>query len=326
LSARKTERLMNLLILLLSTRTYLPKHKLRESLEEYRAAPSDEAFEKMFERDKEELRALGVPVEVGSYDPLFDDEQGYRISRAEFELPEIHLSADEAAVVGLAARVWKDQELAATTQDALRKLAADGVDVDPEAQSLIAPQLVAEEPSFLTFLDAATTRRPVRFGYRSSTSAAGQERRVEPWGVVGFRGRWYAVGLDRDRGEHRVFRLGRVEGEVSPDGPPGSFDVPADLDLKALSSHLAPEVPDREAVLLVRSGRAVPLRRRATATDPARDGWDLVRVPFGRVDTLVAEVCELGDAVVVLEPDDIRDEVLWRLRSVADPAAERAQP
>ena len=317
MSARKTERLMNLLILLLSTRTYLPKHTLRDSLEEYRSAPSEDAFEKMFERDKEELRALGIPVEVGSYDPLFDDEQGYRISRAEFELPEIQLTAEEAAVVGLAARVWKDQELAATTQDALRKLATDGVDVDPAAQGLIAPQLVAEEPSFLTFLEAATTRRPVRFDYRSSTSPSAQERRLEPWGVVGFRGRWYAVGLDRDRGEHRVFRLGRVEGEVAYDGPPGSYVVPPDLDLTALSRHLTPEVPDRDAVLLVRQGRAVALRRRATAAEHDSDGWDRVRVPFGRADTLVAEICELGDAVVVLEPDDVRDDVVRRLRAVA---------
>jgi proteasome accessory factor B len=316
-SARKTERLMNLLILLLSTRTYLAKHTLRESLEEYRAAPSEDAFEKMFERDKEELRALGVPVEVGSYDPLFEDEQGYRVSRAEFELPEIRLTVEEAAVVGLAARVWKDQELAATTQGALRKLAADGVDVDPEAQSLIAPQLVAEEPSFLTFLEAAATQRPVRFAYRSRTARAPEERRLEPWGVVGFRGRWYAVGLDRDRGEHRVFRLGRVEGDVVHDGLPGSYVVPAGTDLTALTRHLTPEVPDRDAVLLVRQGRAVPLRRRATASEHAHDDWDRIRVPFGRLDTLVAEVCELGDAVVVLEPDDLRTQVVGRLRAVA---------
>ena len=314
---------MNLLILLLSTRTYLPKHTLRSSLEEYRTAPSEDAFEKMFERDKEELRALGVPVEVGSYDPLFEDEQGYRISRAEFELPEIQLTAEEAAVVGLAARVWKDQELAATTQDALRKLATDGVDVDPEAQSLIAPQLVAEEPSFLTILDAATTRRPVRFAYRSSTSATAQERRLEPWGVVGFRGRWYAVGLDRDRGERRVFRLGRVVGDVTHDGPAGAYVVPPDLDLTAMSRHLTPETPDRDAVLLVRPGRAVPLRRRATAAEHAEDDWDRIRVPFGRLDPLVAEVCELGDAVLVLEPDDLRAQVVGRLRAVAG-AGERA--
>ncbi len=319
MSARKTERLMNLLILLLSTRTFVPKHLLREQVAEYRAASSDEAFEKMFERDKDELRALGVPVEIGSYDPLFEDEQGYRISRAEFELPEIHLTAEEAAVVGLAARVWKDRELAATTQEALRKLAADGVDVDPEAQGLIAPQLVAEEPSFLTFLDATTSRRPVRFDYRSSASAQAEERHLEPWGVIGFRGRWYVVGLDRDREDHRVFRLGRVEGVVAFDGPAASYQPPQDLDLQSMAAHLTPEVPDREAVLAVRSGRAVQLRRRAESTRSGADGWDQVTVPFGRTETLVAEICELGDAVVVAEPADLRQEVVARLRAAAGP-------
>jgi proteasome accessory factor B len=317
MSARKTERLMNLLILLLNTRTYIPKHQLRDKVEDYREAPSDEAFEKMFERDKEELRSLGVPVEIGSYDPLFDDEQGYRISRAEFELPEITLSADEAAVVGLAARVWKDQELAASTQEALRKLAADGVEVDPDAQGLIAPHLAAEEPTFLQFLDATTTRRPVRFDYRSSGSFQVQPRRLEPWGVVSFRGRWYVVGMDRDRQDHRVFRLGRVEGEVAHDDPPGSYQVPAELDLASLAAHLAPEVPDQEAVLRVRAGRGVQLRRRALTVEAAGDGWDRVVVRFGRPELLVAELCELADAVVVLGPSDLREAVVGPLRAAA---------
>ncbi len=319
MSARKTERLMNLLILLLSTRAFLPKHVLRASLAEYRQAPSDEAFEKMFERDKDELRALGVPVEIGSYDALFDDDPGYRVSRAEFELPEISLTAEEAAVVGLAARVWQHQELAATTQHALRKLATDGVDVDPEAQSLFAPQLVAEEPAFMTFLDAISARRPVRFAYRAQASAQVQQRHLEPWGVVGYRGRWYVVGHDRDRDDRRVFRLGRVEGEVEEDGPPGSYTVPADLDLQATAAHLAPEVPDQEAVLRVRVGHAVPLRTRADGeAEPVGQSWERLRVRFGRLDLLVAEVCELADAVVVEEPPELCEAVLERLRAAAE--------
>jgi proteasome accessory factor B len=150
-----------------------------------------------------------------------------------------------------------------------------------------------------------------------------QERRLEPWGVVGFRGRWYVVGMDRDREEHRVFRLGRVEGEVALDGPPASYEVPADLDLRAISAHLAPEVADREAVLRVRNGRGVPLRRRATSAEPDGDGWDRVTVPFGRSESLAAEVCELADGVVVLEPDDLRDQVVASLRAAAGEAVAR---
>ena len=89
MSARKSERLLNLLITLLVSRTYVTKRRLREVIPDYAEAASDEGFEKMFERDKEDLRALGIPIEVGGFDPLFDDEQGYRIKRDAFELPEI---------------------------------------------------------------------------------------------------------------------------------------------------------------------------------------------------------------------------------------------
>ena len=86
MTARKSERLLNLLITLLVSRTYVTKDKLRTVVEAYREA-NDEAFEKMFERDKDDLRALGVPIEVGGFDPMFEDEKGYRISRGAFDCP-----------------------------------------------------------------------------------------------------------------------------------------------------------------------------------------------------------------------------------------------
>ncbi|MGN6130887.1 MAG: helix-turn-helix transcriptional regulator, partial [Nocardioidaceae bacterium] len=111
MTARKSERLLNLLITLLVARTYVSKERLRGVVEQYRDLGT-EAFEKMFERDKEELRSLGIPVEVGYVDRAFEDEPGYRIERAAFELPEIDLAPEEAAVLGLAARVWQHAGLA----------------------------------------------------------------------------------------------------------------------------------------------------------------------------------------------------------------------
>jgi proteasome accessory factor B len=109
-AAAKTERLMNLLIMLLVQRGYVTKDRIRELL--YKDS-SDEAFERMFERDKEELRSLGVPIETGTYDPVFEDEPGYRVSPDRFGLPPIELTADEAAVVGLATKVWEHARRAA---------------------------------------------------------------------------------------------------------------------------------------------------------------------------------------------------------------------
>ena len=113
MSARKTERLVNLTILLLSSRRFVPREQIRSAVEGYRGL-SDDAFERMFERDKEDLRAMNVPVATGTNDSLFGDEPGYRISRTDFELPPIDFTPDETTVLGLAATVWQQASAAET--------------------------------------------------------------------------------------------------------------------------------------------------------------------------------------------------------------------
>lgn len=317
MSQRKSERLLNLLITLLVSRGYVTKQRLREVIPDYREASSEDAFERMFDRDKDDLRALGVPIEVGGYDPLFDDEVGYRIVREAFELPEIDLAADEAAVVGLAARVWQHAGLASATSDALLKLKAAGVEVDREALNVAQPQLVADEPTFETFWEAVSTRRPVTFSYLSSGGAEPALRRLQPWGVVTAQSRWYVAGQDLDRGEPRLFRLSRVVGEVELTGDPASYDVPPDTDLRALTRMLVPDAPDRQAKVRIRAGRALALRHRAGSADPdVAPGWDRLTVPFGRPEALADELLSYGADVVVEEPSDVRDDVVRRLRAV----------
>ena len=90
-AAAKTERLLNLVIALLSTRQPLSRARIRQAVPDY-AAGSDEAFERMFERDKDELRALGIPLRTEPIDPFFDDEPGYRIDQREYALPQTWVS------------------------------------------------------------------------------------------------------------------------------------------------------------------------------------------------------------------------------------------
>ena len=329
MSARKSERLLNLLIALLVSRGYVDKRRLREVIPDYREAASEDAFEKMFERDKEDLRALGVPIETGGFDPLFGDEAGYRVQRQAFELPQIDLEADEAAVIGLAARVWQQAGLASATSDALLKLKAAGVDVDRSVLDVAHPQVVPDEPAFETFWEAVASRRPVRFEYRAARSDSRPDsnrpatRRLEPWGVVSYRSRWYVVGHDLDRDEQRMFRLSRVVGEPVLDGEPGSFEVPPGTDVRAVAGRLAPETPARTAVLRVRPGKAVGLRHRARATGTDDDGWDRLEVDYGRLDAMVSEVLSHGADVLVEGPDDLRAAVVQRLEElVAQVAAE----
>ncbi|MCA1983766.1 helix-turn-helix transcriptional regulator [Nocardioides nematodiphilus] len=313
MAAAKTERLMNLLIMLLVQRGYVGRDRIRELL--YKDS-SDEAFERMFERDKEELRSLGVPIETGSYDPLFEDEGGYRISPDAFALPAIELTADEAAVVGLATKVWEHARLADATTEAVRKLTAAGAEIDVAALDLVSPRLAAEEPSFDVFLEAVNHRIPVRFDYRTSGSPDAVARHLQPWGVVRFSGRWYVVGHDLDKDDQRVFRLSRVVGSARLDGTPGTYEIPEGVDVRAIAhATLRPDRPAEPATLLVRRGAGHMLRRHAAQIEQVDADWERLHLPTPPAD-LADEVLGHGADVIVESPATLRASVIARLQGV----------
>jgi proteasome accessory factor B len=304
-------------------RTPVTKQRLREVMEPYRNCPSDEAFEKMFERDKDELRSLGIPISVEFADKYFEVDPGYRIVRGDFELPAIELSPSEAAVVGLAARVWQHAGLASATSQALVKLKAAGLEVDREALDAVRPRLGAEEPSFEAMWEATVARRPVAFDYRRPGGET-RRRHLQPWGVVTSRGRWYVVGLDTDRDEPRMFRLSRVEGEVKADGRAHSYDVPEGTDLRSLGQSLQPASPDQRAVVLARTSAAHGLRRwarldeRGVIGPDGSSAWDRLSLEFGDREAFLNEVLGFLDAVVVEEPAELREAVRDRLTALIE--------
>jgi proteasome accessory factor B len=317
MAAEKSERLLNLLIMLLMQRRYIAKDRVRALLY---PDSSDEAFERMFERDKDDLRSLGVPIEVGQLDPYFDDEPGYRVRSDELQLPDIELTADEAHVVGLATKVWEHARLAEATTGAVRKLTAAGVAVDPGALDVVAPRLTAEEPSFDVFWEAVRERRVVEFDYRRPGGEAAT-RRIQPWGVVRYSGRWYVVGHDLDRDGERVFRLSRVQGPARATGAPGAYDMPPGVDIREVARRLAPAPEGGSATLLVRDGAGHSLRRAAARVEPGvtgpdgEPGWDRVELDRGGTD-LAGEVLAHGPDVVVEAPAELRHEVVARLTAL----------
>ena len=215
MSAQKTERLLNLVICLLSTRQFLAKEQIRTAVPQYVECPSDEAFDRMFERDKEELRDMGIPLETGGNDAWFDDEVGYRVDRAAYALPEVALHARRAGrprpgLPGLAA----GQPGRRRRPGPLLKLKAAGVEPDLGSLVGIEPRVRTSEPAFEPVYAAVRDRRPIRFPYRTPGRPTVTERHLEPWGIVSRHGRWYVVGHDRDRDATRVFRLSRVAGPV----------------------------------------------------------------------------------------------------------------
>ena len=310
MSARKTERLLNLVICLLATRRYLSADQIRRTVAGYEDL-GDEAFKRKFERDKEDLRDLGIPLETGSDSP-FDDEPGYRIRRDDYSLPDIAFEPAELAVLGVAARTWQHASLGGQAFEAVLKLRAAGVDIDDAVPVAIETRVATSEPAFEPLRRAATDRRPVKFDYRTP----GATRHVEPWGLVSWHGRWYLAAYDTDRADTRVFRLSRIVGAVEPVGKAGSVVVPEGTDIRAIIVDTNISTDRITAVLRVRRGAAFGLRRRASTVRTLDDGWDLVELLVPDVERLADEAVGYGADVVVVEPAEARNAVLARLHDV----------
>lgn len=319
---------MNLVIALLSTHNFITAERIRETVFGYAESPSDEAFSRMFERDKNELRDLGIPLETGRVSSM-DPTEGYRINREAYALPAVELTADEAAAVAIATQLWESPELVTATQGALLKLRAAGVDVDaPESGVAITtaslPGLRGSEEVLGILLSAIDSGQAVQFQHRPARSEPYTARTLEPWGVVTYRARWYVVGHDRDRDATRTFRLSRIGAEVKPVGPKDAVRRPDDVNLRDIVHRAVAEwPPGAQARVWVADGRGTALRRQAAETTPRSLGGragDEIALDIGMLDRLAREIAGYGSDAVVLEPDGLRDDVVARLRGQADRA------
>ena len=323
MSRSKIERLLNLTMCLMATPRYLSVGEIGDLVEGYGRAGGDEregAFRRMFERDKDELRELGVPLETGSSSG-WDDEVGYRISRRDYALPDLHLTPEEASALGLAARLWSSASLAAASASGLRKLQAAGLVIRP-APAGLEPRVDATEPALEPALAAVREGRVVHFDYRRPADSEPAPRKVEPWGVVSWRGRWYLVGHDRAREATRVFRLSRVAGPLVPVGPPGAVVVPPGVDLRAAVEAANPVGPQQSAAVRLRTGAAHGLRRelfrtgaQQEAPDEPGNEWERWAVSFHDVERLADRIVAVGPDASVVAPAELAEAVHRRLRA-----------
>jgi predicted DNA-binding transcriptional regulator YafY len=206
----RVERVLNLLALLLDTRRPLTRDEIVHDVAGY--PPQITAYRRAFERDKETLRGMGVPLLT---EPLGDgSETGYRVRPEDYYLPDLGLDAEETAALRVAVSAVSLGSHAG--EGALLKLGG----LSDEAIAPIASLPIA--PALATLFEAFRARAVVRFKHRDRV------RTVEPWGLSSKRGHWYVVGFDRDRQAVRAFRADRIEGDVEV-GDPDAFDPPADF-------------------------------------------------------------------------------------------------
>jgi proteasome accessory factor B len=318
MAARRQQRLVSLVLLLLSTRQFITAERIRDTVEGYEvsedATNPDEAFKRSFERDKAELRELGIPLETGR-NSAFDTEDGYRIARKEFELPPIEFTADEATAVGLAARLWSTASLASEARTALIKLRAAGIEIEEPAGADALPLLAGNEPTLPDLVAAVSGQRVVQFSHRKPYADAAERRTVEPWGVLSWRGRWYVVGHDRNRGEVRSFRLDRIVGEIKTLSGIAKTTRPDDLNMLDLVRG-ANQTVGETARIKVTPGRAGQLHRLARDVETVGDD-EVITIEFRDIDRLAGLIAAAGKDAVALEPPELRKSVMALLAAAA---------
>lgn len=307
--SEKVERLVNLTVALLETRRPVTFQELRRRTGYY-DQDDPESARRMFERDKDALRGLGVPIETRALDAL-GEEQGYWIDRRRYELPDVDLTADEMTALALALRAVGD----AGAQLALTKVAARAPDPAAATAPADLPQVDLDVDPVEPVAAAVLERQAVTFAYRN---AAGErsERTVEPYAVATRRGAWYLVGRDRERDGTRAFRLDRMDSGVTPVGPPDAFERPDALDLDA---HLRGPTEDVEARIAVAPQLAweAVLRGGEPTGEPDVGGLVVHRFPHADPWRTRTWVVGHADAVLVLDPPELRAEVIAGLEAVA---------
>jgi proteasome accessory factor B len=306
--SNKVERLVNLTVALLETRRPLTFDQLRRRTGYY---PQDdfESARRMFERDKDDLRKLGVPVDTRSLD-AFDTEVGYTIDRDRYELPDIQLDADEVAALAIALQVTGEER----ARLGLVKLAArapDPTDGLPQPQARVSLGTEAVDD----VAEAIVERRAVQFGYRKADGSA-STRTVDPYAVVQRRGHWYLVGRDHDRDDIRAFRVDRCTSRPTPTGDPHAYDVPDQLDV---SAHVTGPAEDEveAAVALAPDVAWEAASRGGVHERDLGEGWAVYRFAGTSPSRVVSWVLGLGASAELVEPPDLRERIVRHLQRVA---------
>ena len=304
---KKLERLLTLTATLLRTSQPLSAEELQRRVPGY---PEPHAsFRRAFERDKDDLREMGVPIIVAPVPETDPPLDGYLIRDSDYYLEDPGLGPEELAAIGLAAQMV--QFGAATADEAIWKLGGSGVPTaGPAGQALAA---VPSDPTVIALFEAVRERRTVTFTYNET------ERQVEPWRLSHRRGRWYVVGFDKTREAERNFRVDRVEGPLQL-SEAEAFVRPAGAgEVKDRAPWEFDDSEEIVASILVdadQAGWARSLVGNEAVVDERSDGAIVIEVAVSNVAAFRSFVLGFRHHAEVLAPAELRSEMVDWLRSV----------
>ena len=265
----------------------------------------------MFERDKDDLRSLGIDIEVGSFDPLFNDEAGYKIKQEKYQFELGDISSTEVSLLSLAAEAWQDASFGDVAQRALLKLRSIGIPSDELSIPATVQKLNDGGQDLSLITQAIAQSQRLAFDYLDSNLSV-KMRSVVPIALSTRNGFWYLSGVDQEIQEIRTFRVDRINGAIAASAGPKDFHTPTGFDPgKALS-----ESPTQSFALIdVRVGKASSLRALAISTQSLGE-WDQVKIPILSLDSLCSLVLWHGPDAFVQEPAELRELVIDHLEAL----------
>jgi predicted DNA-binding transcriptional regulator YafY len=305
---RVIERILNLLAFLLTAGRPVTAEEIRFTVAGY-TQEGDEAFRRTFERDKDLLRSLGIPLRLAPTDG-WEVEQGYVVRGDEYALPDPGLSDEERAALWLAAQVVR---LGGQSPDpaALFKL---GGAAAPGAGEPLGADLGTASGDLAALFGAVSEARVASFQYH------GKGRRILAYGLVHRRGHWYLVGPPAGQKEVRAFRVDRLTG-LRVGSRAGAFVRPTGFRAASAVPATPWEAGEDEVEVVVRFDAEVAwwARRQLSASarvEEAPDGSLTARFPAASVDALIGWLVAFEDTAEVLEPAQVRERFVAHLGAV----------
>ena len=303
MSSQKTERLINLTLALLASKRYLSKAEILRNIPGYEGSP--ETKERMFERDKDDLRSLGIQIDVNNFDPLFEDEQGYLIKSDSFQFAENEFTKEELLLLTMAANLWHDSAVEIDSQNALLKIQSLSGPVENDMTTTPTLRITEDWRLLVSIFTAVQNRQILEFNYR------GKKRQVNPYGLYSSNGFWYLIAFEIN--VIKSFKLVRIEGEVDLIGEKDAFEKPDNFNVGNFLKEESNSV-SLVSKLQVRKGAALSLRNKFTVKDLDSE-WDLMDIPYTNEQELLEMVLWHGTDLKLIEPAALRQLLVANLES-----------
>jgi proteasome accessory factor B len=303
MSSQKTERLINLTLALLASKRYLSKAEILRNIPGYEGSP--ETKERMFERDKDDLRSLGIQIDVNNFDPLFEDEQGYLIKSDSFQFAENEFTKEELLLLTMAANLWHDSAVEIDSQNALLKIQSLSGPVENDMTTTPTLRITEDWQLLVSIFTAVQNKQILEFNYR------GKKRQVNPYGLYSSNGFWYLIAFEIN--VIKSFKLVRIEGEVDLIGEKDAFEKPDNFNVGNFLKEESNSV-SLVSKLQVRKGAALSLRNKFTVKDLDSE-WDLMDIPYTNEQELLEMVLWHGTDLKLIEPAALRQLLVANLES-----------